>query len=288
MWRRPQALERPVVGAHNGACGRPRRKRAAPCRTQRSAKARCLEEDHRQVGEQLLVRGVFHRQHRASTVDAVAHRIGVLAEALSRRVRVTAASHVDPQALDEIGACFSIGGSESIKARCASALEQPAVLSGNTEGIWAQHVPRNSRVAHPFCRLAASESLDDGPIGPIGAEHLGEPSRAMPSKAGDKHLDIACFQRLEIIGDKKGQKTLRRRLAATTRSDRQLRNPRLFRSPNRAEKGFWTTFPLRGQTGYRDDVDAVRSAVGRLLTRKNHEERGRSLFGVVNARGELQ
>lgn len=30
----------------------------------------------------------------------------------------------------------------------------------------------------------------------------------MPSKAGDKHLDIACFQRLEIIGDKKGQKTL--------------------------------------------------------------------------------
>lgn len=98
-----------------GACGRPRRKRAAPCRTQRSAKARCLEEDHRQVGEQLLVRGVFHRQHRASTVDAVAHRIGVLAEALSRRVRVTAASHVDPQALDEIGACFSIGGSESIK-----------------------------------------------------------------------------------------------------------------------------------------------------------------------------
>lgn len=110
----------------------------------------------------------------------------------------------------------------------------------------------------------------------------------MPSKAGDKHLDIACFQRLEIIGDKKGQKTLRRRLAATTRSDRQLRNPRLFRSPNRAEKGFWTTFSLRGQAGYRDDVDAVRSAIGRLLAREHHKERGSSLFGIVNTRGELQ
>ena len=110
------------MGAHNGACGRPRRKRAAPCRTQRSAKARCLEEDHRQVGEQLLVRGVFHRQHRASTVDAVAHRIGVLAEALSRRVRVTAASHVDPQALDEIA---SEAASRSRLAAQARSSSQP-------------------------------------------------------------------------------------------------------------------------------------------------------------------
>ncbi len=69
-----------------------------------------------------------------------------------------------------------------------------------------------------------------------------ESPAACASKAGDKHLDIACFQRLEIIGDKKGQKTLRRRLAATTRSDRQLRNPRLFSEPQQGGERLWTTF----------------------------------------------
>lgn len=46
-------------------------------------------------------------------------------------------------------------------------------------------------------------------------------------------------------------------------------------------------FPLWSQTGYRDDVDAVRPAVGRLLARKNHEERERPLYHVSKAIEEV-
>lgn len=42
-----------------------------------------------------------------------------------------------------------------------------------------------------------------------------------------------------------------------------------------------------GQAGYRDDIDAVRPAVGRLLARKNHEERGRLLHHVSESIGEV-
>ena len=46
--------------------------------------------------------------------------------------------------------------------------------------------------------------------------------------------------------------------------------------------------PLQDQVGYRDDVDAVRPAVGRLLARKNHEERGRPLYHVNEAIEEVE
>ena len=175
-------LRRPVVGAHNGLAAA-HGATSAPCRTQRSAKARCLEEDHhRQVGEQLLVRGVFHRQHRASRLTRLRTELGcwqrrsAAAFALPPQVsrRPAGSRRLEPASASE--------AASRSRFRCAGALEQPAVLSGKHGRHLGPACPTKQQRAHPFAASRRIREHSTMAHRPNRCRDLGEPSCAVPPK----------------------------------------------------------------------------------------------------------